>query len=231
MDKYRLEELRAEMELCNVKYKAKLNALRIDKSEDLVWTDPRLELPPYGYRYKYRGIPMRSKHEVRWAMFFDLLDWKWSYEPSDFCVKGYQVDFFLPDLQNGTFVENKDAYLGKDGVLKPPEKVAIDKLRRLALSTNWHYRYCIICGDPCGPYDEVIHSAVGAYRGAQLSKDSTCNVWWFDCPECGMDLCKPSSGITCTICGHDMELDSSRMSRIAVFIQSELPARVWQSDT
>lgn len=32
----------------------------------------------------YAGYRFRSRLEARWAAFFDLLGWKWDYEPIDF---------------------------------------------------------------------------------------------------------------------------------------------------
>ena len=29
----------------------------------------------------YKGINFRSRLEVKWAMFFDKLNWQWEYEP------------------------------------------------------------------------------------------------------------------------------------------------------
>ena len=32
---------------------------------------------------KYRGVQFRSRLEARWACFFDLIGWRWEYEPID----------------------------------------------------------------------------------------------------------------------------------------------------
>jgi hypothetical protein len=59
----------------------------------------------------YRGYRMRSRLEARWAVFFDAMGIKWTYEPQGFertkagTVHRYLPDFFLPDL--GTWVEVK----------------------------------------------------------------------------------------------------------------------------
>lgn len=42
---------------------------------------------------KYAGVQFRSRLEARWAAFFDLLEWKWEYEPFD--LDGYIPDFVL----------------------------------------------------------------------------------------------------------------------------------------
>jgi len=41
----------------------------------------------------YAGVQFRSRLEARWAAFFDLLGWKWEYEPFD--LQGYIPDFLL----------------------------------------------------------------------------------------------------------------------------------------
>jgi hypothetical protein len=42
---------------------------------------------------KYKGILFRSRLEAKWASFFDLLGWKWRYEPADF--NGWIPDFAI----------------------------------------------------------------------------------------------------------------------------------------
>lgn len=41
----------------------------------------------------YQGVQMRSRLEAKWAAFFDLMGWKWSYEPAD--LDGWIPDFVL----------------------------------------------------------------------------------------------------------------------------------------
>lgn len=42
---------------------------------------------------KYSGVEFRSRLEARWAALFDLLNWKWEYEPID--LEGWTPDFKL----------------------------------------------------------------------------------------------------------------------------------------
>ena len=53
---------------------------------------------------EYKGYRFRSRLEARWAAFFDLLNWKWEYEPRDF--NGWIPDFALIGKQV-TYVEIK----------------------------------------------------------------------------------------------------------------------------
>jgi len=41
----------------------------------------------------YRYNAMRSRLEARWASFFDLIGWRWTYEPLD--AEGYVPDFLI----------------------------------------------------------------------------------------------------------------------------------------
>ena len=42
---------------------------------------------------RYAGVQFRSRLEARWAAFFDLVGWKWEYEPVDF--DGWIPDFVI----------------------------------------------------------------------------------------------------------------------------------------
>jgi len=57
-----------------------------------------------GIPTEYKGYRFRSRLEARWAAFFDLLNWKWEYEPRDF--NGWIPDFALIGKQV-TYVEIK----------------------------------------------------------------------------------------------------------------------------
>lgn len=52
----------------------------------------------------YKGVEYRSRLEARWACFFDLIGWKFEYEPFD-------LDYYIPDFllvgQHPTLVEVK----------------------------------------------------------------------------------------------------------------------------
>lgn len=53
---------------------------------------------------KYDGVQFRSRLEAKWAVFFDLLGWKWQYEPVDF--NGWIPDFAIYG-EHITYVEVK----------------------------------------------------------------------------------------------------------------------------
>lgn len=54
----------------------------------------------------YRGIQYRSRLEARWAAFFDLLGWRFQYEPFD--LNGWIPDFLLVGAR--TLVEVKPIF-------------------------------------------------------------------------------------------------------------------------
>lgn len=43
----------------------------------------------------YSHVTFKSRLEARWAAFFDLMGWQWTYEP-------YDLDGWIPDFQVGT---------------------------------------------------------------------------------------------------------------------------------
>lgn len=54
---------------------------------------------------KYNGTQFRSRLEARWAKFFDLVGWRWEYEPFD--LNGWIPDFALIGAQQTPLVEVK----------------------------------------------------------------------------------------------------------------------------
>lgn len=60
----------------------------------------------------YKGIKFRSRLEARWAAMFDLIGWKWEYEPVD--LAGYIPDFVMTNFKRDTIVEVKSALRVED---------------------------------------------------------------------------------------------------------------------
>lgn len=54
---------------------------------------PRDAAPHRGIPTSYAGTRFRSRLEGRWAAFFDLLGWRWVYEPFD--TAGWIPDFLI----------------------------------------------------------------------------------------------------------------------------------------
>jgi hypothetical protein len=68
----------------------------------------------------YKGVNMRSRLEARWAAFFDLVSWRWEYEPID--LPGWVPDFRVSwdcthsecDGEHSLLVEIKPYFDNKD---------------------------------------------------------------------------------------------------------------------
>jgi len=54
---------------------------------------------------RYNGVNFRSRLEAKWAAFFDLLGWRWDYEPVDF--PGWIPDFVIYGKHKQVYVEVK----------------------------------------------------------------------------------------------------------------------------
>lgn len=79
----------------------------------------------------YEGFRFRSRLEARWAVFFDTLNVRFQYEPEGFQLEWvkrqndwqidyyrYLPDFYLPDLEGGSYVEIKMNDLSADEIAK-----------------------------------------------------------------------------------------------------------------
>lgn len=70
---------------------------------------------------KYKGVQFRSTLEIKWAIFFDVLNWEWKYEPEVFMLptNNYMPDFYFPDIK--VFAEVKLGELNQKERLKCTE--------------------------------------------------------------------------------------------------------------
>ena len=61
---------------------------------------------------EYNGYSFRSRLEARWAVFFDLVDWQYVYEPEGYMSQGekYLPDFFLPTMEGRNRANGKILY-------------------------------------------------------------------------------------------------------------------------
>lgn len=72
----------------------------------------------------YRGYMFRSRLEARWAAMFDLLNWRWEYEPTDF--NGWIPDFAIYG-KDVVYVEVKPVFEFPSDVAKKLEESGCDK--------------------------------------------------------------------------------------------------------
>lgn len=91
----------------------------------------------------YKGYHFRSRLEARWAVFFEVMQVKWSYEPEGFVLPDgtkYLPDFFIHSERDyhrpgsGWWIEIKPTY---------PSESELDKFKQLCESTE-HNGYLFI---------------------------------------------------------------------------------------
>lgn len=114
----------------------------------------------------YKGINFRSRLEARWAAFFDLLGWRWEYEPED--LAGWIPDFVLLEMERfkSILVEVKPI---RD--MDITAKAAVEKYYR-----SGDRRSCLILGT--GPMLSVYGCTLGYFVDAPLP----CPFHDEDCP-------------------------------------------------
>ena len=79
----------------------------------------------------YCGIRMRSRLEAQWAAFFDLMGWKWSYEPFD--LRGYIPDFVIDAIEPTLFEIKPELHV--DGLSQHADKI---------VESGWEGPYVIL---------------------------------------------------------------------------------------
>lgn len=110
----------------------------------------------------YNGTRFRSRLEARWAAFFDLVGWKWDYEPVD--LRGWTPDFVI-NGKAAIYVEVKPIQWGTDRYSYPTMELAqFEKVRSpglncdlLLLGAGPYERnddlYVGYCNEPCPEND------------------------------------------------------------------------------
>ena len=101
-----------------------------------------------GIPTKHKGRQYRSRLEARWATYFDMLGWRYEYEPFD--LAGWIPDFVLLGTCEDVLVEIKP-------VVSFPEDVA-DKIKRAEPEQEVLILGCTI---PVRTFDESNDSCVG----------------------------------------------------------------------
>lgn len=99
----------------------------------------------------YRGCQFRSRLEAKWAAFFDLLNWKWEYEPFD--LNGYIPDFLLVGYKK-ILVEVKPFTTLKEF----KESGTVDKVNKSVVGTGYEQNevlYLGCCLDDNNGYDDI----------------------------------------------------------------------------
>lgn len=106
---------------------------------------------------RYGGVRFRSRLEAKWAAMFDLLKWKWSYEPRDF-------DGWIPDF---AIYGSAVVYVEVKPVVEMPVGV-VEKIDRCGLQGD-----AMIVGErgpfpwPAGKTSDSTVSVIGWLRDGQ----------------------------------------------------------------
>lgn len=112
---------------------------------------------------RYAGVAFRSRLEAKWAAMFDLLEWRWSYEPIDF--NGWVPDFAIY-AKSTTYVE-----------VKPVVSFPADVAAKIEASGCGNE--VLILGQEC-PIQAEWGNAIGWLREAQGSESfpmAFCEGW------------------------------------------------------
>jgi hypothetical protein len=138
----------------------------------------------------YAGARFRSRLEARWAAFFDLLGWRWEYEPLD--LDGYIPDFVLL-LHEPVLVEVKPAWKCEE-----LERLAAEKIE----ASGWEGEALIVGASWCTSDEPYVGKAV---LGANSQS-----------PVCGAEAESPGSALSvgerfwsaaewigCSFCGNE----------------------------
>jgi hypothetical protein len=70
-----------------------------------------------GIRTRYKGINFRSRLEAKYAVLFDILEWKWHCEPID--LKGWIPDFAIVGRKKPIYVEVKPIWKINEPAAEP----------------------------------------------------------------------------------------------------------------
>lgn len=147
----------------------------------------------------YRGVRFRSRLEAKWACFFDLMGWRWEYEPFD--ADGYIPDFVLLG-DDPVLVEVKPAISLSDlvGPVEHARRRVGDTWTRDILGlgltpfiqdgTYWHGS-CVL-----GLLDEAALDEEGIWH--EMGE-----AIWNECGHCGLVSFRHDAGwFKSRICGH-----------------------------
>ncbi len=150
---------------------------------------------PIGIETVYRGYRFRSRAEARWAAYFDLLKWKWQYEPLD--LMGYIPDFVL-EFREPLLIEVKGGVLpadafGSEQIAMACSKIEVSGWKHRAVVVGaapnfggrWHVGPCVgtLCNEP---FDDAGWSSAALFRCLACARPSICsdeNSW--ACLACG----------------------------------------------
>jgi hypothetical protein len=144
---------------------------------------------------RYKGVQFRSRLEARWAAMFDLLEWRWEYEPFD--LEGYIPDFALTPKAGPVLVEVKPELMAKDLYAAAPKLDragwhSANENDALIVGASWNVRGDSVMGYPL----------LGVIRQSHNSGPSWCSAEWICCKYCGLPSTYHYACVwSCLMCG------------------------------
>lgn len=152
-----------------------------------------------GIATMYAGVRFRSRLEAKWACFFDLMGWRWEYEPFD--ADGYIPDFVLLG-DDPVVVEVKPA-TSLDELITPVTHA------RAALGQAWTRDILGLGVTPflgIGTYWDQF-TVLGLLDEQSTEEDGAWNdvgeALWNDCGKCGLISFRHDTGwFKSRLCGH-----------------------------
>lgn len=142
-----------------------------------------------GIPTRYAGVQFRSRLEAKWAAFFDLLEWPWTYEPFD--LVGYIPDFILNFEHIPVLIEVK----GPDA----EHEAAVGKYMRCVTEAPWLLVGHDFQDNPLGRGPAIGQLYGGKSVWASESPDA-CTLAY--CTECKRWTLRPDCGCwECMQCG------------------------------
>lgn len=150
----------------------------------------------WGIATRYAETIFRSRLEARWAAFFDLLEWKWTYEPFD--GSGYIPDFLIKG--------------GRPFVVETRPAVTCGEYEGAgkSISIPWELfpRERVVLGvDPLPDFSQDTFEGRYEHAGGLMQSDWNRPLWlpviWFWCAMCdGIRLHDPDGDFRFMPCGH-----------------------------
>lgn len=165
----------------------------------------------HGIPTTYRGTRFRSRLEARWAAFFDLVEWRWVYEPFD--TDGWIPDFLIvgpfPFLIEVGPCTTADEYIAKAEKARGayPTTPTLRGEPGDGIWIDTPERWTLIAG-VTPVYQEAGWLAAGAGIWAVTGlgeRDAT--PFWYRCTDCGLwAISSPDYGGYMRPCGHSEEI-------------------------
>lgn len=181
----------------------------------------------------YNGVQFRSRLEARWAAFFDLLGWRWTYEPVD--LAGYIPDFFIELGAPPLYFAESGIYSDKFLVeVKPDAETVLDEAVAKAFEAGWTGPVVVLGSHPRIPPKDESYTHIKGLMAGDLAWIETEHGW-------GRLMCPIFLGV-CVHCGgfalsiqpggdgdltHCLFCDTKQSPQNSFFLLPQVIERLW----